>query len=333
MPKIQVESSQTTPQVGRDGPVYQLRVAQEWAGERFDRVLVYHFPHHSRNELQNWIRTGRAALRDRRAEAKTRVAADEWIEVNPPAALPGEVTAEWVGASVAVEEIYADDQIIVVAKPAGQVVHPGPGHLTDTLVNGLLRRYPELARVERSGIVHRLDRDTTGLLCVARTPEARAFLIKQFKVHRVERRYTALVEGVVTSGGKIEAPIGRHPKHRTRMAVVPNGRRAVTSYRVLAHLQDATLIEARLETGRTHQVRVHMAHLGHPVLRDPVYGGRPKIPRGLDPKKRAAVEGLHSQALHASYLGLDHPSTGRWMAWESPPPPVLQQLIEALERG
>ncbi|HKJ89344.1 MAG TPA: RluA family pseudouridine synthase, partial [Gammaproteobacteria bacterium] len=250
--------------------------------------------------------------------------------VDPPHPTPPEEES-WSPSPVPLDIVYADDDLVVLAKEPGRVVHPAAGHSADTLANGLLHRFPELAGVERAGIVHRLDRDTSGLLVVARTPRAREGLVAQFKDHTVDRRYLAVVQGDLTSGGRVEAPIGRHPRHRTKFAVVEDGRRAVTHYRVEGRYRGATRIEARLETGRTHQVRVHMAHIGHPVLGDPLYGGKPRMPAGLDEAGRAVVSAFRRQALHAGRLTLTHPVTEQSMTWEQPPPEDLERLLAVLE--
>lgn len=315
-----------------DQAPHRIELPPAWAGERLDRVLVRLFGGHSRAEVQDWITAGRVLLDGAPAAAKTRLKGGEWATVAPPRPLSEARRAGgWTPAPVPLAVLHADDDLIVLAKAPGQVVHPAPGHVDDTLVNGLLYRYPELARVERAGIVHRLDRDTSGVLVVARSPGARDALVAQFKAHSVDRRYLALVYGELTSGGTVDAPIARHPRHRTKFAVVEGGKRAVTHYRVTGRYRGATRIEARLETGRTHQVRVHMAHIGHPVIGDRVYGGKGRLPPGLDETDREVVAGFRRQALHAGRLTVVHPRSGEPMTWEQPPPPDLARLLEVLE--
>jgi len=311
---------------------HRLQLPPEWAGMRLDRALARLFAGHSRAEVQEWIAAGRVLAEGEPTAAKARAKGGQWLTVAPPARLSRErIAGGWTAAPVPLEVLHEDDHLIVLAKGPGRVVHPAPGHVDDTLVNGLLYRYPELERVERAGIVHRLDRDTSGVLAVARTPQAREALVAQFKAHSVDRRYLAVVHGEMTSGGTVDAPIDRHPRHRTRFAVVEGGKRAVTHYRVTGRYRGATRIEARLETGRTHQVRVHMAHIGHPVMGDPLYGGKNRLPPGLDEAGRELVAAFRRQALHAGLLGLIHPASGEWVSWEQPPPADLAQLIAVLE--
>ena len=317
------------PAASAEAQWHRIQVAEAWTGQRLDRVVTRLFGGTSRAAVQEWIAQGRVQRNEQPARAKDKVAGGDWLRVAPPqmAAERGEA---WLPQPVPLDVVYADDALIVLAKAVGQVVHPAPGHRGDTLANGLLYHYPELEAVERAGIVHRLDRDTSGLLVVARTPAAREALVAQFKAHSVERCYTAVVTGELTSGGSVAAPIGRHPRHRTRFAVVPDGKEAVTHYRVVRRFPGATELAVRLETGRTHQVRVHMAHIGHPVLGDPLYGGKPKTPPGLDEAGRRFVTGFRHQALHAGTLGVTHPATGERMRWEQPPPAEMQQLVAIL---
>jgi 23S rRNA pseudouridine1911/1915/1917 synthase len=311
---------------------HRIQLPAGWAGQRLDRALTRLFGGHSRAEIQEWIAAGRVSLDGAGAAAKSRLKGGEWLTVAPPRALSeARKQGGWTAAPVALEVLHADAELIVLAKAPGQVVHPAPGHVDDTLVNGLLYRYPELEGVERAGIVHRLDRDTSGVLVVARTPAARDALVAQFKAHSVERRYLALVHGEMTSGGTVDAPIARHPRHRTKFAVVDGGKRAVTHYRVTGRYRGATRIEAQLETGRTHQVRVHLAHIGHPVIGDPAYGGKRRLPPGLDAAGREVVAGFRRQALHAGSLTVTHPGSGERVTWEQPPPADLARLIEVLE--
>jgi 23S rRNA pseudouridine1911/1915/1917 synthase len=312
---------------------HRIELPAAWAGKRLDQALARLFGGYSRAEVQDWIAAGRVLLDGSSPAAKTRVRGGERLTVAPPRPLSeARINGGWTAAPVAVAVIHADDDLIAVAKAPGQVVHPAPGHVDDTLVNGLLYRYPELNKVERAGIVHRLDRDTSGVLVVARTPAARDALVAQFKAHTVERVYTAVVVGEMTSGGTVAAPIARHSRHRTKFAVVEGGKRAVTHYRVTGRYRGATRIEARLETGRTHQVRVHMAHLGFPVLGDPTYGGKGRMPPGLDEAEREVVAGFRRQALHAGALTISHPRSGEPVGWQQPPPDDLARVIEVLER-
>ena len=228
--------------------------------------------------------------------------------------------------------VHEDDQILVIDKPAGLVVHPAAGNPDGTLLNALLHHAPALAALPRAGIVHRLDKDTSGLLVVAKTLQAHCGLVEQLKQRTVHREYRALVVGALVAGGVVEAPIGRHPTQRTHMAVVAAGRPALTRYRVLERFPGHCLLGVELATGRTHQIRVHLAHVHHPLVGDPVYGGRPRPPKGCDPALTAAIQGFPRQALHAIRLGLDHPRTGQAMVWEAPIPADLAGLLDLFRR-
>jgi 23S rRNA pseudouridine1911/1915/1917 synthase len=239
----------------------------------------------------------------------------------------GRVEAE----ALPLDIVFKDRALIVVNKPAGMVVHPGAGNASNTLQNALLAFDPKLAVVPRAGIVHRLDKDTSGLLVVARTPEAHTALVAALAEREVERHYIALCMGVMTGGGTVDEPIGRHRTVRTRMAVRSDGRPAITHYRVLKRFRSHTMVRAELETGRTHQIRVHLAHIGYPLVGDPVYGGRRRIPAGATAELLEALAGFKRQALHAARLGLEHPVTGRSMEWEVPLPSDMEQLVQVME--
>jgi len=303
-----------------------LRVPADLAGMRLDRALATLLRDYSRSQLQQWLRDGLVQVDRGPTRARDRVRGGELVEVR--GCLP--VAEHWEAQDVPLEVLYEDGELLVVNKPAGLVVHPAPGNPDRTLANALLHHDPELARLPRSGVVHRLDKDTSGLLVVARTPRAHRSLVEQLSEHSVVREYTAVATGVLTAGGTIDAAIGRHPSQRTRMAVVSGGRPAVTHYRVVARFRAHTHVRVRLETGRTHQVRVHLAHLHHPLIGDPVYGGRLRLPAGCTPDLAAALRGFGRQALHAARLELTHPGSGEPMAWASPLPEDLRALLEAL---
>ena len=298
----------------------ELTVPPECAGQRLDQALSYLLPKFSRSRLAHWIRTGSAVLDGRPVLPKAKVWGGEKILVHP--ATEPAVTAA-APEAIALDIIHEDDAILVIAKPAGLVVHPGSGNWSGTMMNALLAHAPHLATLPRAGIVHRLDKDTSGLLVVARTLEAQTSLVRQLQARTVKREYLALVHGCVALDGKVEAPIGRHPVQRTRMAVAARGKPAVTHFQVLERYANTTLLRCRLETGRTHQIRVHMQSLGHPLVGDPVYG---KNRRGTD----AVVSGFPRQALHAERLELVHPTSGKIAAWQTPPPADICELIAAL---
>jgi 23S rRNA pseudouridine1911/1915/1917 synthase len=326
-----VKSSGHYSRVSTEKPeLHELTVPDELAGERLDVALARLLPQYSRARLQRWIDEGRvqadggdAALRRRRVVAgqRLRVLA-EFVADERVAA--GE-------ARVPFRIVHRDAAILVIDKPPGLVVHPGAGNREGTLQNALLAMDPALARVPRAGIVPRLDKDTSGVMVVARTPLAHAAVVRALAAREVGREYLALCQGRLTGGGTVDEPIGRHRTQRTRMAVRPDGREAVTHYRIERRLREHTLVRATLETGRTHQIRVHLAHVGHPVVGDPVYGGRKRLPRGASPTVVAALGAFRRQALHAARLVLAHPTTGRELAFEAPLPEDFAALLAVLE--
>jgi 23S rRNA pseudouridine1911/1915/1917 synthase len=297
------------------------------AGQRLDQALAELLPDFSRSRLQGWIEAGRVTLDGEPTRARAKVRGGERIRVR--AVL--ETRDRFAPEPIALDIVYEDRYLLVVDKPAGLVVHPAAGNWSGTLQNGLLHHDPSLARLPRCGIVHRLDKDTTGLLVVAKTPAAHRSLVAQLQARTVRREYRALVLGELIGGGRVEAPIGRHPTRRTSMAVVPGGRPAVTDYRILRAFRGCTLLAVKLQTGRTHQIRVHMAHLRHPLVGDPVYGGRPRPAKGLDPAAAEALGRFPRQALHAIRLGCEHPQTGETIAWEVPMAEDMAALLQRLE--
>ncbi|MDR2165071.1 MAG: RluA family pseudouridine synthase [Zoogloeaceae bacterium] len=298
-----------------------LRVPGEEAGERLDQALARLLPRYSRNRLQAWIRDGRL-LRDGHPETspRTRLRGGETLTL---ACVPEPGDCAHTPEAIALDVVYGDAALFVINKPAGLVTHPGSGNWCGTLLNALLHLDPALVGVPRAGIVHRLDKDTSGLIVIARTLETYTSLVRQLQARSVRREYLAVLTGVPPQPeGRVDAPIGRHPRARVRMAVVAAGKPAVTEYRILRRFAAACLAACRLQTGRTHQIRVHMAHLGHPLLGDPVYGG-----------SRLELPPFSRQALHAARLGLTHPVSGAACAWEAPLPEDMRELLELLERN
>lgn len=300
---------------------HALVVPLEHAGLRLDAALARLLPEHSRSRLQAWLKQGRVTVDGVAVDAKRKMWGGERVEVD---AVADPAESQHQPEAIALSIVFEDAQLLVVDKPAGLVVHPGSGNWTGTMMNALLHHWPPLAAVPRAGIVHRLDKDTSGLLVVAKTEAAQTDLVRQLQARSVSRHYLAVVHGVVAGDGVVDAALGRHPVQRTKMAVVARGREARTHYAVRERFAAATLIECRLETGRTHQIRVHMASIGHPLVGDPVYGKRKSTDTRLDAFKR--------QALHAWQLSLRHPSEGSIMHWQAPLPADLTSLLEELRR-
>jgi len=301
-------------------------VPPELAGKRLDQALAELFAQFSRTRLQAWIRQGRVSVDGRACKARDRLAGGERVRLQAGVA----ERVDNAPQPIPLEILYEDPSILVVAKPVGLVVHPAAGNPEGTLQNALLYHDPTLARLPRAGLVHRLDKDTSGLLIVARSSAAHKTLVEQLQARVVKREYRAVVLGTPRSGASVEAPIGRHPVQRKRMAVVDSGKPALTHFRVLERFPGYCLLGVRLETGRTHQIRVHLAHLGYPLVGDPVYGGRRRLAPGLSPVTQEALRGFTRQALHALRLGLVHPVSGQWMQWEAPLPEDFQALLRLL---
>lgn len=302
-------------------------VPDSLAGQRLDQALAQLFSQYSRSRLQQWLKQGCVRVDGRQWRPRDKVMGGERIEIEAQL----EEQGDWQAQPIELDIVYEDEALIVLNKPAGLVVHPAAGNPEGTMLNALLHHDPELATVPRAGIVHRLDKETTGLLVVARTLASQKQLVEQLQARRFEREYRAVVNGVMTAGGTIEEPIGRHPVQRKRMAVVQNGKPAITHYRVEQRFRAHTHIRVNLETGRTHQIRVHMAHIHHPLVGDPVYGGRLRLPKGAGEELIEILRGFKRQALHASRLGLKHPLSGEMMHWEQPLPADMSALIHALD--
>jgi 23S rRNA pseudouridine1911/1915/1917 synthase len=304
---------------GEAGQAISAIVPRELAGLRLDQALARLFPQYSRTRLQAWLRDGVIVVDRQPAHARQAVIGGEAVQLAPPA-LPEAAAPR--AEKIPLKVVFEDADLIVLDKPAGLVMHPGAGVHQGTLLNALLAHAPQLAGLPRAGIVHRLDRDTSGLLVVAKTLEAQTALVRQLAVRTVSRVYLAVVHGVPSGGGTIDQPIGRDHRSRTRMAVTRRGREARTRYQVVERFAAAALIECQLDTGRTHQIRVHLQHLGHPIVGDPVYrrGAPARIPFGR-------------QALHARELSLVHPRSGRSMTWRAPLPADMKRLVAALRRA
>ncbi len=301
-------------------------VPEELAGQRLDQALARLFPEYSRSRLKSWLLDGALVVDGGSPRPRDPVIGGETVtlKVQPEAAVLA------APEPMKLDVVYEDSALLVINKPAGLVVHPGAGNLTGTLLNGLLHHAPELEGLPRAGIVHRLDKDTSGLLLVARTLPAHTALTRMLADREISRHYLAVCSGVLTGGGTIDEPIGRHRTDRTRMCVRDDGRPAVTHYTVIERFAAHTLIDVRLETGRTHQIRVHFAYRRHALLGDPVYGGRLALPKGASDALVATLRGFRRQALHAARLGFEHPDSGESMAFEAPPPADFSALLDAL---
>jgi len=306
----------------------RAQVPVELAGQRLDRALAAMFPDASRSQWQRWIEAGHVHIGDAPAHRRDKVKGGEAVDVDVPP--PAE--ASWKPQAIPLAIVHEDEEILVVDKPPGLVVHPGAGNPEGTLLNALLHHAPALARLPRAGIVHRIDKDTSGLLVVAKTERARQHLIGQLQDKSMGREYVALVNGVMIAGGTVDAPIGRHRSERTRMAVTGAGKDAVSHYRVLKRYRAHSLVQVTLESGRTHQIRVHMAHVKFPVVGDPTYGGRLRIPKGASEDLAASLRDFRRQALHAMTLTLIHPATGTTLRWSVSVPADMSRLMEALAR-
>ena len=306
---------------------HELILPPEMAGLRLDQALARVLPQYSRARLKGWIDGGAVRLDGRAPKARDKVLGGEQVRIEAQLEAEGAVEPE----SLPLHVVHKDRAIFVIDKPAGLVVHPGAGNREHTLQNALLALDPKLALVPRAGLVHRLDRGTSGLLVVARTVEAHTRLVAALAARELGRTYLAICTGVMTGGRTVDEPIGRHRSLRTRMAVRGDGREAITHLKVVKRFRAHTLVEAQLETGRTHQIRVHLAHIGHPVVGDPTYGGRRRIPAGATPALLRALAQLDRQALHAARLTLVHPISQREMSFESPLPADLSGLLTALE--
>jgi 23S rRNA pseudouridine1911/1915/1917 synthase len=306
---------------------HSLALPEEVQGLRLDQALARALPQYSRARLQSWIEAGAIQVDGRRLRAKDKVVGGERVLIEARLEADEQVAAE----AMPLEIVFKDRALFVINKPPGMVVHPGAGNARHTLQNALLALDPKLAVVPRAGLVHRLDKDTSGLLVVARTPEVHTTLVAALAEREIERHYIALCSGVMTGGGTVDEPIGRHRSQRTKMAVRSDGRPSVTHYRLMKRFRAHTLLHVQLESGRTHQIRVHLAHIGYPVVGDPVYGGRRRYPAAASPLLIKELDAFKRQALHAARLKMAHPVSGKEVEWEAPLPADMAHLVAVLE--
>jgi 23S rRNA pseudouridine1911/1915/1917 synthase len=305
------------------------RVTPEMDGDRLDQAAAKLFPDYSRSRLQGWIKKGELLVDGGQLRPRDKVYEGMQLAIDTEP----EQAVGWQGQDIELDIIYEDEHILVLNKPAGLVVHPAAGHADGTLVNALLGHAPEMAKLPRGGIVHRLDMDTSGIMVAAKSLLAHQDLVTQLQERTVKREYCAICIGVMTGGGTVDEPLGRHPKQRKKMAVLAvGGKPAITHYRVAQRFGHHTRIAVKLETGRTHQIRVHMAHRHYPLVGDPTYGGRPRIPKGASEELITALRGFPRQALHAQALGLFHPESGEEVHFECPLPEDMLQLLDVLQR-
>jgi 23S rRNA pseudouridine1911/1915/1917 synthase len=307
--------------------VLDLEIPQELAGLRLDSALARLLPEHSRTRIKGWIEAGQVQIGRLPAKPRDKVESGTRIRLTVSAPAPDH---EVLPEAIALDVVFEDAEVMVIDKPAGLVVHPGAGNSRHTLQNALLGKDPALAALPRAGIVHRLDKDTSGLLVIARTPRAHTALSRQLLARAVTREYLAICVGVMTGGGTVDEPIGRHRSDRLRMAIRSDGRPARTHYRVLERFRGHSYLKVRLETGRTHQIRVHLAHLKYPLVGDPVYGSRLARPPGAGEPLIAALRGFKRQALHAATLAFDHPVSGTRLSFAAPLPLDFAALLGAL---
>ncbi len=301
-------------------------VPMELGELRLDQVVAQLMPEHSRSRIQGWIKSGELTVNEQSRRPKDKVIVGDVINIDVE--IPSQDT--WQPEAIALDVVYEDEHLLVINKPVGMVVHPAAGNYSGTLLNALLHYYPRIDTLPRAGIVHRLDKDTSGLMVVAKSLVAHTSLVAQLQERSMGREYEAIAMGGMTGGGTVSEPIARHAHNRLKMAVHPNGKEAVTHYRVLERFQNYTYIRCKLETGRTHQIRVHMAHIHHPLLGDPVYGGRLKLPKGANEEVIEALRAFNRQALHARKLTLCHPKTGETLSWEVELPEDMRTMLDLI---
>ena len=302
-------------------------VPEDLAGNRLDQVAAQLFPEYSRARLQSWIKDGSLRVNAQSLRPRDRLKTGDLLQIEAELVS----SEQFLPQPIQFDIIFEDEDLVILNKPANLVVHPAAGHWQGTLLNGLLHAYPELEAIPRAGIVHRLDKDTTGLMVVAKNLQSHSILVQQLQERSVEREYEAIVHGVLTGGGIIDAQLGRHPVNRKKKAVVVKGKDSITHYRVLQRFRSHTHVQLNLQTGRTHQIRVHMSHINHSLVGDPLYGGRLQLPTACSEEFEQNLRNFKRQALHARRLALVHPTSEQKLSWEVVAPDDFQQLLSAIK--
>ena len=295
-------------------------------GERLDSALAEMLPDFSRSKITSWIKSGLALINDNPFKPKDKVIGNEIVTI----LISQNESVSWTAEKISLDIVYEDDDIIVINKPFGIVTHPGAGNWNGTLANALLYHDKNLSKLDRAGLVHRLDKNTSGLMVVAKNSKSQKYLVEELQTHSVEREYSAIVYGNMISGGIVNEPIGRDSKDRIKQTVLSNGKEAVTHYRVIDRYKNHTHVKAILETGRTHQIRVHLSHIGHPLIGDPLYGGRVRFPKKANQELKDTLRGFDRHALHSKKLTLIHPELGESMTWKIDLPADMQKLLNVL---
>ena len=297
-------------------------------GERLDYAISEMLPDYSRSKISKWIKTGLVLNNNQPFKPKDKVGSSELISLR----IDASDSTEWLPEKITLDIVYEDEDIIIINKPFGLVTHPGAGNLNGTLANGLLYYDSKLSQLDRSGIVHRLDKNTSGLMVIAKNPKSQKYLVEQLQTHSVQREYSAIVYGHMISGGSIDEPIGRDRKDRIKQAVINSGKNAITHYRVVNRFANHTHVKAILETGRTHQIRVHLSYIGHPLIGDPLYGGGIRFPKNASQNLKESLKKFNRQALHSKKLTLSHPRSGESLTWKVDPPMDMLDLLQTLDK-
>ena len=303
-------------------------IPERMAGERIDAAMSEMLPDYSRSKITVWIKLGDALINNKTFKPKDRVSGNETIQLM----LSQKQSNQWLAEKIPLNIVYEDEDIIVINKQFGLVTHPGAGNWTGTLANALLHYDPSLSKLDRVGIVHRLDKNTSGLMVIARSEKSQKYLVEQIQNHSVDREYSAIVYGHMIAGGTVDEPIGRDSRDRLKQAVSERGKEAITHYRVIDRFKSHTHVKAILETGRTHQIRVHLSYVGHSLVGDPIYGGRVRFPKKASEDLKDALLNFKRQALHSKKLTLTHPISGEIMSWKAPLPVDMIELLEVLKK-